>query len=510
MFSITRIIALILAFVLGFILGAGAFVGGIAIALAKFSLRDLENSNLITIPDEGVIGDNYEKDILDLTAFELYQEYQELQTFGDSLNLNLLQKRYDIIFNDTLNSLLTEETRTMPLKQLLSAEGVHIILQSVYIGNVEKYECKVDTESGPVSAKPGDEGAYWVTQDGKKILGIEEMIANWSLADFVDGKINTNDIFDELTIGDALGYEKLEDGWYDADGKKVTGVIASFADSTLHSIGDDLDDKQIGQLLGYEEKEDGWYKTDDEGTTSKVTGVMGALSGCNINGVDEFLETEPLGVLLGYEKLEDGTWIKTNDDGTPERVTGAMAVFADSGVNGIDEKIETTEVGKLLGYEKLEDGSWLKTNDDGTTEVLDGFMSKISDKNINDMDKVFETLVIGDIVKEEDRTGIFAIINPNTEIDNIGPEVNDSIKKSPLQFFMNEDLISFEAEQKLLLDNRDAKATISAEEYLKYYHMEGVYELTPNADGTYTIPMWRTKSLNESFSYILNIFTKTN
>lgn len=544
MFSATKILALVLAFTLGFAVGAGALVGGVAIVLSNFTIRSLEDNNIMEIPDESFIGEDPEVDILDLTAIELFEEYKNLQSFGDELTLNKIQERYALIFHDRLNELLTEDTRNMPLKKLLSQDGVHVILESVYIGNIEKYECKVDTAEGSVAAKPTDEGSYWVTQEGKKVSGIEDMIADWSLADFVDGKINTNDIFNDLTIGEVLGYEEVNGVWYDDDGNKATGPIAAFAGSTLHSIDTDMNNKLIGELLGYEKHEGVWRKVNEDGTKGdRVTGVMSSLADCKINGVDEFIDSEPLGKLLGYEQREDG-WYKINDDGsTGEKVTGAMAVFADSGVNDIDSKIETTQVGSLLGYEyNKEEKQWYKTDENDKTKKvpIDGFMSKISDKNINQMDSVFETLVIGDIVKEEDRTGIFSIIGPDTPIDKIGSEVNDSIMGSPLQFFINEGLIDF-SEVSGLLDPICQSSSVNYYVYIlhvdeceegeegyenfkefeklkSYYEFETVRNAdgevtgkvplwieTVDADGNkvYKVPAWRTKELNKSFSYII-------
>ena len=68
MYNVSKLVALILAFTLGISVGAGLFAGAIAIALTSFTVRDIEKSG-IPIPDEAIIGENPEVDILDLTQW---------------------------------------------------------------------------------------------------------------------------------------------------------------------------------------------------------------------------------------------------------------------------------------------------------------------------------------------------------------------------------------------------------------------------------------------------------
>ena len=74
MFGLSRLIALGLAFCMGFGLAAGLFVGVPAAVVASYSLRDLENTNLVNIPDEKFLSPDAEVDILDLNGIELYKE----------------------------------------------------------------------------------------------------------------------------------------------------------------------------------------------------------------------------------------------------------------------------------------------------------------------------------------------------------------------------------------------------------------------------------------------------
>lgn len=425
MYNISKLVALILAFSLGVSVGAGALVGGIAIALGTFTVRDLER-NGVPIPDEAFIGENPEVDLLDLNALELFDEIKALQSFGDDVTVDFIQGRYALILPEKLESLISDEARNTPIKHLLSKDGLSTLLSTIYIGNIENYTCL--NADGTEGGDPKDETSYWVNAEGKKISGIEEIIADFTLDDFVSGNINTSSLLHgEIVLADVLGYNYNEElgAWFDGDNNKVTGVMAVFADCTLD----------------------------------------------NISG-----------------------------------------------------KINTVEIGDLIGYTKGEDGKWYSENENGAVEAVNGFMSKIAENSIDSIDTVFDSLEIGDIVSEEDRTGIFSIIPADTKIDEIGTAVNDSIMKSPLQFFINEDLISFtitdeatntEKKMDVVLD------TLSANDFVTIYsdaedfetqkgYYGSIWTEVKNGAGqivAYTVPTWRTQPLSSSFAYIINLLT---
>lgn len=425
MYNISKLVALILAFSLGVSVGAGALVGGIAIALGTFTVRDLER-NGVPIPDEAFIGENPEVDILDLNAFEFIDEIKELQSFGDDVTIDFIKDRYALILPEKLESALSTEARSTPLKQLLSKDGLSTILSTVYIGNIEKFTCL--NANGTEGGDPKDETSYWVNAEGKRISGIEEIIADFTLDDFVSGNINTSTLLHgKIVLADVLGYT-------------------------------------------YNEELGAWY------------------------------------------------------DGNNNKVTGVMSVFADCTLDNVSSKINTVEIGDLIGYTKGTDGKWYTENEKGDAVAVNGFMSKIAENSIDSIDTVFESLEIGDIVPTEDRTGIFSIIPADTKIDDIGSAVNDSIMGSPLQFFINEGLISFVIKDEAtntdkymdkMLDTLSVRdlVTISVDaedfETQKGYY-QSVWTEVKNGAGqvvAYTVPAWRTQPLSTSFAYIINLLT---
>ena len=420
MFSISRITSLILAFCLGFSVCAGAMFFGTMTLISKFRVRDLETKLGINVPDEAFMGENYEVDPLSLSLADAYKEILALRDMGDELTINRLQARYDLKIHHNLDALLSEETRTMPLGKLFSQEGIYQILSSVYIGNIEKYECHALDSDQPGDPSLGKEGARWYDPNsGEYITGIGATIAFYNLEDFASGGINVDSVLHGIILADVLGYTSKLDN----NGNKI--------------------------------------------------------------------------------------WC----DGNGEKVTGIMSVFADCTVDEVGTKINTVSIGDLIGYEKGEDDAWYSTNEaTGKPEKVSGFMSKIASSSMNNIGNVFETIEIGDIVDEEEREkGIFAIIPANTKIGEIDSQVNSYITDSPLQFFMNQGMITFETEQQNSLDKLCAdqgkveKYAADDENFVKYY--KDVSDWETDADGNYIVPSWRAQPLSSSFSYIVGLLT---
>ena len=456
MFGITRIASLVLAFTLGFSMCLGIIGFGTMSAISKFRVRDLERYGIIAnIPDESFMTEDPEVDILDLSLIEFIDELKFITALGDQVNLNYVQDRYGLIFHEKLDAVLSDETRKMPLKQLFSKEGFGNVLGSVYIGNIENYICY--NADGTEGGKPGVDGAYWMTADGTKITGIEEIIANFSINDFVSGKINTDTLFDDISIGDVLGYTQDGDNWYDKEGKKVTGVIGAFAGSTIHSVGSDINNVKIGEILGYELNENGdWCKANEEtGELEKVTGALGVFADCGVNDIGDRIETAQLGEILGYEN-QDGAWYKKNETtGELEKVSGVLATFADSTINGIGDKIETAKLGELLGYELVEE-KWYKRNaETNELEKVTGVLAVFADCNIDGIGDKLETAKLGEILgyeledetwykmnaetdEREKVTGVMAVF-ADSNINGIGDKIETAKLGELLGYESSED-----------------------------------------------------------------------
>ena len=516
MFRMSQAVALILAFVLGFSCCGGVLVGGAAIALSSFRVRDIEKHGLADIPDELFMGSDPEVDLLNLSAFELINELKEVYAQSDKVTINFLQSRYDLKIPAAAEKFLTDEARNIPVKKLFSEEGVKELLSSVYVGYVQGFECHMPDSTDTADPALGKDGARWFNPTtGEYVTGINETLSFISLGDFVSGKVDIQAVIGGLYIGEALGYYPEIDPvtgdevWCDGvTGEPVTGIMGVFAGCTVYNVGDKINTVEIGELLGYYERDGVWYEKDENGNEKRLTGVMAVFAGCQIDKVGDKINEALLGDLLGYEKIDDD-WFQEEENGTKTKVTGVMAVLADSKMNTVGDTLEDSQLGVLLGYEKNGD-TWYEQNElTGVYDVpVDGFMSKIAEKNINNMGDAFDDLTVGDMVSEEDRQGgIFAIIAPETPITNIAGAINDSIEDSPLQFFMNEGLITFDDDTRKVLDKFctvNVKLHKDNSEFKKYYEDKGDWE---KEGDFYLIPEWRTQPLGNSFNYIINLLT---
>lgn len=661
MFGASKIVALVLAFTLGFSCCAGVIVGGTAIALTTLRVRDIDK-HIIDLPDEMFMGKNYEVDLLNLSALEMYQEIQNLRAMGDGLTINVLQKRYDLKIDSKLDVLLTEEVRNLPLTQAFSQEGVMKILSTVYIGKILGYTCVDQLTAEDADPALGSEVTKWVNAEtGADVSGIQSYLAYICVGDLASGKMDINGLVGSVRIGDALGYTLVDeenDIWHDAHGEEVVGVMSAFAglkvsevgteindikigtllgytydeeagvwldtetkqpieglmkvlgDCTMENVGSKIEEAQLGDLLGYYyDKDDERWEEDAENnvplsgfmkvlapctmdnvgekieeavlgdffgyyydevderweedaeTNIPLSGLMKVLAPCTMANVGEKIEEALLGDLLGYYYDEaDSRWEEDTETNTP--VTGFMKILAASNMEDVGKNIENAQLGDLLGYQNI-DGVWYTENDEtNTLEVVDGFSSKIADEKLDSIGNAFDTLTIGDFVDEDSRTGIFAILDPDAEISNMAGAINDSIMGSPLQFFMNENLISlgeasetldkmckyFEDPMGTYPDGSDPMDMIfwqayynknlyayilEVEEgqpgYEKFVELKGYYEyetlynesgekigqqelwekITVDGVVMYRIPAWRTKPLNASFGGMISLLSGT-
>ena len=510
MFGASKLVALILAFTLGFSCAGGILIGGVAIALGSFRVRDLEKYEIMEIPDELFMEENPNTDLLNLTAFEMFDEMKRLYKLGDGVTINYLQSEYGLKLPSAAQKFLTDEAREMPLKSLFSEAGVKSLLATVYIGYVQSFECHALDSTEPADPALGKEGARWFNpSNGEYLTGIDETLAFISLGSVVEGKLSVQGLLDDIVIGDVMGYQQDENGdWYkvgeDGNPEYADGLIGSFIGCTITDVPEKFNDLKVGDVLGYHLGEDGeWYTSDDV----LVTDMTAFLADSPINDIGITLQDATIGELLGYKQDENGDWYKIGDDGNPEYATGVMAILVDCDMDGAGDAINTAKIGTLMGYQEKED-VWY----DADGEPVSGFMGKIADSSLvadengeGGIGDVFDTITVGDLVEEEDRTGIFAIIGPETEINNIATEINDSIMGSPLQFFINEGLITFDKTTQTSLDTLCTKHVTydeSDEDFIKYYKDHGDWVKVGNK---YLIPEWRTQPLSDSFNYIINM-----
>ena len=345
----------------------------------------------------------------------------------------------------------------------------------------------------------------WYNSDGTKATGIMAAIADVNI-----GELSTE--MQNITIGEMLGLYEENGVWYNSDGTKSSGVVASLADTSVGNLNSELNNIKVGEILGftYNESEGCWY----DGNV-KASGVTGALADSKLITLNEDLSHLLVGEIAGYTRLSandphasEGEGWYTFDGSTYTKATGILAELSDLTVNqltdsngsALTDKIGNVKLAEALGYTNV-DGVWY----DKSGAPLTGIMSALADKPINDMSSAVDELTLNDIFPGE-RTGILSVIDGDTKIDKIDEAVNDSMMKTPLQFFIDEGIISFDAETMRSLDlisNATGEVMTLTDEMIN----TGYYDKWIAANST-EIPVWRTQELTASFNYIVGLLTR--
>jgi hypothetical protein len=336
-----------------------------------------------------------------------------------------------------------------------------------------------------------------------------------AIADVKVGELSTK--MQEITIGEMLGLH-IENGvWYNSDGSKASGVVAALADTSVGNLNAELNNIRVGEVLGftYNESEDCWYDGD-----KVASGVTGALADSKLTTLNEDLSHLLVGEIAGYTKLNaddpranegEGWYVHDEVSGTYTKASGILAELSDLTVNqltdtegsALTDNIGNVKLADALGYSKNSDGVWCDKNN----VPLTGIMSALADKPINQMGSAVDDLRLKDVLPGE-RNGLLSIIDENAKIDEIDKCVDESIKNTPLQFFMDEELIAFEDTTMNYLDFiSEQKGGDNMTTLTKEMIDSGYYDSWIADNGTADIPTWRTQKLTESFNYIVMLIS---
>ncbi len=261
-----------------------------------------------------------------------------------------------------------------------------------------------------------------------------------------------------------------------------------------------------------------WYDVKNDKVIDGLDNIVANLTLYDIlsGGVtsENLLSDVVIADLLGYTLGEDGNYY----DGD-EKATGVMAIFADCTIFDISDKMKETEIGHLIGYTYNEEEDYWYTEEG---EKVHSFMNAVSSRNINSLDTLEDDLTIGDIIPEEKRSGVISLIPADTHFDEINTEVNSAVMYTPLQFFINEELVSFDNNEYLdniSLASSDITTYYVKQEgedgYIQFIEAKKYYETvwTANYDSqgniiSYSVPTWRTKALSKSFDYIVGLISR--
>ncbi len=300
MFSLSRISMLVVAFVLGFAVSAGAFLGIGYHTLNTVTLNQIEemSGGAVNFPTERVMGPNPEVDLPNISILALFNEAVELNLLDEKVTINFLVNRYDLILGAKFKRLLSKEAAEMPLKQLMTEEGEEAFFNTLYIGQIQGFECLgADGES----ATPTDDDAYWYDPKAEQeVSGLKEILSDYSVGDILSGRVSSNSLISDLTLAEVLEYtyDESSESWLDKNGTEVTGVMSVLAKYKVTEVGDKLKTIQIGEILGYTLKDGIWYEKDEEENEVAVHVFMNAISNRTIDNMSSLMSDLTIGDII--------------------------------------------------------------------------------------------------------------------------------------------------------------------------------------------------------------------
>ena len=221
----------------------------------------------------------------------------------------------------------------------------------------------------------------WVDENGDPVTGISAKLAECTIGMLSDSDVLAEKLR-ELTLAEAMGYEKGADGvYYDANGNAVTGILAELADMPLDSINSaTIDNISLSTILGLTLENGAWV--DENG--QPATGISAKLADCTIGMLsdpatfDAKLRELTLAEAMGYKKGNNDIYYNANN----QPITGILAELADNPLGSIDSTvIDNILIGKVMGYQQVA-GVWYEA--DGSTPV-EGLLLAFADLKIGEL-----------------------------------------------------------------------------------------------------------------------------
>ena len=409
---IGKVLVLVLVFTLGFASAFGALFGAGYYAYTKVSLDSV-----------GVNTDNvFDKDAAEvhlsaMTIEGLVSEFQALQGISDKLSLDMLIARYGLMIPDEVIDVLPATARALPLAELFTEDGVMIVLDELYIGQLLSYE------RGELIPDTDGEYNWYFAGTTDPVTGLYSVLVNYTIADLIAQNFDINIIMEKLTVATVLNLHSdeysdvyisdegslvpvtdLEEAisvWRTNQGVKVSSTIAALADIPVSQLSTSLDDISVASLLGFVEYSDDYYSyeiSEVEGKEALVlteqSGITAELSDLNIadfsnGGIDDKINEMKIATVLGYTyNEEDGKYY----DSDGEAATGVTAVIVGSAIGEVGSDINNVMIGEVCGFTKVEDAdgniTWYSTYSNSNPEQnvkAEGIMVSIADLTIDQL-----------------------------------------------------------------------------------------------------------------------------
>lgn len=364
-----KILLLFLVFTLGFLSCIGALIGGGYYAYTKLTLDHFG------VDTSKVLSEDADKDLTAMSLAQLIAEFSSLE--ADALSIKFLMDRYGLILPEELSEVLSDDVKDMAFGKLFSEEGVKELCSEIYFGKLFGYTRKDNPAYNPLY--PSAESEFiWIDPDtDKEVIGINGVLADITLAEFLDGGVPTQKIMDELDVGELMELEAKDnlpvymedkDGnlllvedidpivvWYNTDGEQAASIIGALADKSVSDLTTGIDDIALGDIFGTVEYQGKSYtyevkRTDTEFILlSEAESIVSELSDLTVEQLSGSELTDrvndmKIADLLSYTKDEEtGEW----QDSNGKKLNAIMAKLADSTVGTINETVDSLSYAEI-------------------------------------------------------------------------------------------------------------------------------------------------------------------
>ena len=294
-------------------------------------------------------------------------------------------------------------------------------------------------------------------------------LAKVTLKEISDG--NLTDATKDIRLSAVMGYTKdADDNWYDSNGQKLDGIMASIAPYKVGEIDSQIGTLKIGTLAGYEEAGGKWYVYNDE-SSEEATGILASIADLTVDEVthedklSEAIQGVTVADIMGYHKGADNEWYDKSD----KKITGFMKVIAASPLNNAANVLDNADMAEILGYTTTvdENGKTVYLGSDG--EPVHILMQKIAATKFADVSSVTDNLTVADIITEEDRaTGFISLLDETTPLDSVSSEVNRIFNETKVCQFVDKGIIVVDDEHKQFYTETSTLGKMTLNELLQH------------------------------------------
>ncbi len=372
-----KILALILVFMLGFLSCIGALVGG---GYFLYSRLTLDHFGVDT---SKVLSEDAEKDLSAMTLAQLIAEISSLK--GDALSIEFLVDRYGLILPDEIEEYLTEDAKEMAFGKLFSKDGVKELLAELYFGKIFGYERKNNPDYNPLFPSAEPEFIWVDSETDKRVVGINGVLSDITVAELLDGGIPTQKIMEELSVGDMMEltakndlpiYIEEENGdlrlvedmdpiviWYTQSDEQVASIIGALANKSIDELSTGIDDISLGDVFGtvvYQNKNYTYEvkRTDTEFIVlSEAESIVSELADLTVEQLSgseltDRVNNMTIADLLGYtQDSETGEW-KDSKGNKLNAIMTKLAVSTVGDINTTVDEMTYAEITELVAVDE--------------------------------------------------------------------------------------------------------------------------------------------------------------